>query len=687
MHILRSNLRWKLGLAFGLVMLLPTLALSSYNLIRTNNLLFALISVDRLNVAQSRIDQTNAALRAIATDLLFLTQTPALRQYAPTKESAGSQDLLLAFLQQHRDRYQRLCILNVTGQETLCLEVNETDVAVAAQEKLADRYDQDYFQAALSRLSIPGENPLYLSYLETGITSTGDPLQVLHYATPLRSVDDHVAGVLVLEINAAILYQLLASSNPDVTTTVLDRNGQVIFHTDPSGVALGAAAAELWPIDSARLLREPSGQISDSADLAGIFRTFIRLRADQQLAPGWTVVYDLPLSVINAPIYESLAGNLILTLGALAVTIMIAGLITRSILRPIRNLAGAAEKIGTGALETPIPRTGADEIGALGRTLAETVDQLRISLQTAQRENAERRRLEVAEARLIALIEASADIVGIADPEGRVLYMNQAGRQLLGDVVAEGTPFAGFHPAWAAQRIREEGYPHAIAHGTWLGETAVLSEAGEEIPVSQLIVVHYDEAGCPERFSTVIRDIRQIRQTEERLRHSQKMEAVGQLAGGVAHDFNNLLTVIIGTGEMVLSELPSHSPMCDDLRQILEAGARASDLTRQLLAFSRRQMLQPEWLNINERIIGIERMLRRLIGENIALVVDPAPDLWIIKVDPGQIEQVVLNLAINARDAMPDGGELRIRTTNVTIGPQGDPQFPDARPASSSAWR
>ncbi len=171
------------------------------------------------------------------------------------------------------------------------------------------------------------------------------------------------------------------------------------------------------------------------------------------------------------------------------------------------------------------------------------------------------------------------------------------------------------------------------------------------------------------------RDITVQRQLEEEARQSRKLETAGRLAGGIAHDFNNLLTAILGTSEMLLSGLPPGSPERDDVEEIKRAATRAAGLTRQLLAFSRRQVLQPRILDLNQLVHGVETMLRRLIGEHITLGTRMAEDLWRVRADPGQLEQVIVNLCVNARDAMPTGGSLTVETRNLhfpgaTHGPE-----------------
>ncbi len=228
-------------------------------------------------------------------------------------------------------------------------------------------------------------------------------------------------------------------------------------------------------------------------------------------------------------------------------------------------------------------------------------------------------------------------------------YTPQEFRQLtLGDVEI-GLPLS-------LDASSQQGQPAARRHRTKGGRVIDVEVAAYDI----------DYAGRAALLA-VLMDISGRRELEEQLRQAQKMEAVGMLAGGVAHDFNNLLTIITGYSQLILNNLRENDPNRHSAEQIMKAGERAAALTKQLLAFSRRQVLQPRVLDLNKLVSGLSTMLQRLIGEDIDLRLSLKPDLGRVSTDPGQMEQVIMNLVVNARDAMPKGGVLTVETANVGL--------------------
>jgi PAS domain S-box-containing protein len=273
---------------------------------------------------------------------------------------------------------------------------------------------------------------------------------------------------------------------------------------------------------------------------------------------------------------------------------------------------------------------------------------------------------------LRTLINNLPDYIYVKDTAGRFLIGNIAVAQLMGAATPEalmGQTDFDFYPVGLAngyyadeQAVIESGQPLIDRE-----ETVIDQRTGQKRWLSTTKVPLWNGQGQLVGVVGMGRDITERKRLEAQLRQAQKMEAIGRLAGGVAHDFNNVLTAILGYADLVLGELDSAAPLRQEIQAIQNAGQRAAALTRQLLAFSRQQVLQPELLNLNTLVANLSQMLRRLISEEIDLVTIPGPNLGNVKVDPSQIEQVVLNLVVNARDAMPKGGTLTIETANVEL--------------------
>jgi two-component system cell cycle sensor histidine kinase/response regulator CckA len=276
---------------------------------------------------------------------------------------------------------------------------------------------------------------------------------------------------------------------------------------------------------------------------------------------------------------------------------------------------------------------------------------------------------------LNSILDGMGDGVVVIGRDGRTLLFNKAAGRVLGldtrDVAAEAWPETyGLYLNDGKTRLSEQQNPLCRAmRGEPLVEMdlRVANAAVAGAFVAILATPLKEPDGTIAGAIALLRDVTRQRNLEQQLAQSQKMEAIGQLAGGVAHDFNNLLTVIVGCGELALEEFAAHDPQRDNLVEVLAAARRATLLTQQLLAFSRQQVIQPEEIQLNDVVAGFESMLRRLMPSEIVLSTVLRPGLSLITADKSQLEQVILNLAINARDAMPEGGTLRIETDEETL--------------------
>jgi len=334
----------------------------------------------------------------------------------------------------------------------------------------------------------------------------------------------------------------------------------------------------------------------------------------------------------------------------------------------------AAECIKSGAadyvLKTNLIRLGPAISGALAYAQSQADKQVAESA------------LRISERRFRALVEESWDAVALFAGDGTILYGSPATTRLLG---YELTEFVGrnaielIHPddrAGVLLRLQDAlAAPRApvqvaarVRHknGSWRYLEGVFTNLIDD-PSVGAIVNNY-------------RDVTDRRILEEQVMMSQKMEAIGRLAGGVAHDFNNILTAIGGYSDLLLADLPPDDRRRHDVEEIHQATQRAAALTQQLLAFSRRQVLQPKVINLNALVPDIEKMLRRLIGEDILFATVLHPRLGNVRADPGQLEQVIVNLAVNARDAMSDGGRLTIETRNVELDEAYTAEHPAVKP-------
>jgi PAS domain S-box-containing protein len=303
----------------------------------------------------------------------------------------------------------------------------------------------------------------------------------------------------------------------------------------------------------------------------------------------------------------------------------------------------------------------------------------------------EQRRAEAALERLmrqheLILDSAGEGIFGV-DLEGRFTFVNPAAARMLGWTREE---LVGRPQHELVHHTRHDGSPYPrdacpmyravrdgiVCHGD---EELFWRRDGTSFPIAYTATPLLENGRVAGKVVT-FQDTSERKTLEGQVRQAQKMEAVGRLAGGIAHDFNNLMTAVTGFAELALARMPQGSRLRNDIEEIRRAGERAASLTRQLLAFSRRQVMEPRLLDLNAVVAGMEQMLRRVIGEHIQLATSMDPALRQVRADPGQIEQVLMNLALNARDAMPAGGTLTIETANADLLETGPRRHEVMRP-------
>jgi len=369
--------------------------------------------------------------------------------------------------------------------------------------------------------------------------------------------------------------------------------------------------------------------------------------------PVGSVLLYASTKELNDRVTMAVLGALAAIGGALGLALILASRLQRFVSEPILRLAGAAARVSLGGDYTVrVEKQGNDEIGLLCDGFNEMLEQIR------RRDRA----LE-----LLAAIEQTGDAIVIADSDGTIEYVNPSFERMTGYSREE---TVGRNPRVLQTGRQGEDFYRELAQRlksgeVWKGQFASRRKDGtpylEEATISPVL----DASGTVVKHVATRRDVTRERQLEEQFRQSQKMEAVGQLAGGIAHDLNNVLTVINGHAELIIERTKAaDAPVRKSANEILQSGRRAAALVRQVLAFGRRQMLQPRIVDLNSVVSGMKDVLQSLLTERIEMVLDLDPDAGFIEADPNQMQEVVLNLAVNARDAMERGGRLTVQTRN-----------------------
>ena len=441
-----------------------------------------------------------------------------------------------------------------------------------------------------------------------------------------------------------------------------------------ASLLLGNVDGSFWTDLTRRATAPPAPQALDTPFQYSPNGTSMVAAMDAVPASPWLITIEIPKHSAIAPARQFLYGASVIALLMIGLGAIAAWALSRSITAPLDDISRAAEGIAQGDYTRRAKVSTNDELGRL----AQSFDTMAARVEAAVREQENTFKL------LDVVLNSAPVGFALIDRDFRYLRVNEALAQLngrsaashIGRPVAELQPELGEEHKATLHRVLEERRSIVDVDLLRPGERRGATER-------QLRAIFFPVAvgdGPPLGIGMFVAETTERRGLEAQLQQAQKMEAVGQLAGGIAHDFNNLLTVITSYGAMVMADLPRESPHAADVQEILNAANRASSLTRQLLAFSRRQVLQPHVLDLNALTGDLEKMLRRLLREDIQLVTRFDPQLALVNADAGQLEQVIVNLVVNARDAMPRGGRISIETSNVTLGKGYAPMHANANP-------
>ncbi|WP_374384803.1 ATP-binding protein [Dongia sp.] len=578
----------------------------------------------------------------------MLTRIPEVRNMtAPACSS------LMADLIQSQPRYAIILATDLTG--TAVCASNPKGVGVSVADRL-------WFQRALQSTGFTIGD--YIIGRVTGRPALG-------FALPILSPDNRMTGIAYTSIDLGWFgeHDAAASMPPDASFTLIDQNGLVMAHY-PNGPAwVGKSVADHPVFAAFHGIERSSDQMLPDFNGNETFTHLLKIQRGARSAPIYLAVNLQIANVMRSIDDDSVRKVALLLLIAAGIALVTYVMSMRLITRPVQLLLDQSTRIASGDLSA---RSGlANDKGEIG-TLAASLDSMAQSLEQQQRLLLEQQRY------MRAVIDNTSELILGFDNDGRLTFMN-ATAKALGLPDTEFTTYKdliAFNDAIfdsAMNPLPFEQVPLArVMNGERVINAEVLARIRKGEPIRTMLVNGQpilDERGDRLGIVIAVRDVTDLRGAEASLRQAQKMEAVGQLTGGIAHDFNNLLGVVIGNLDMLLPHLKE--PGDRDLANEAIGGAlRGAKLTRQMLAFARRQALTPVMLDLGRHIGEITTMLRRTLGETISISNHCASNLWSCLVDPGQLDNVLLNLAINARDAMPNGGNLTIETANAHLDEQ-----------------
>jgi signal transduction histidine kinase/CheY-like chemotaxis protein/HAMP domain-containing protein len=590
----------------------------------------------------SYIREQETALKSVVINVDLINMDRTQRYSILSKLLSSSSD------KYHGDIFADITLLDATGKElagaSRSLFLKEAD--------LGERTQAEEF-AVPAKSGKVYYSPVYYN------EQTGEPfLKISIPITDLRTMN--VRGMLIAEIRMKYIWDVLAQVHVGESGSayMVDKDGRVIAHPNPSIVLRGT------------YLKVP-GQPGITNGLNGtrVVLDAEKIRLGDQL---FFIITELPVAEGLRYTYRSILSAGIFFALTLSCAIALGFVLIRKIVQPLEALAGTAQSISKGDFSQRVHISRSDEIGALANVFNGMTSRLIETIHYLKKEIDERKQAEDKIARqnelLNNIMNSLTNPFYVIDAKSYTITMANSAAHF-GDLT-ENTkcysmthkhdkPCEGEEHPCTIKEIMKTRKPVVLEHSHFnsVANPGYFSVYGYPI---------FDDDGNISQIIEYTIDITEKKKLEKQFLQAQKMEAVGNLAGGIAHDFNNLLSAIIGYSEIILTDLPESYPSREQIKIIKDAGEKAATLTSQLLAFSRKQILEIKVTNLCTIVENVTKILHRVIGEDIKLEINARP-VRSVKADAGQIEQVVMNLAVNARDAMPNGGRLTIETEDVEL--------------------
>jgi PAS domain S-box-containing protein len=562
-----------------------------------------------------------------------------------------------------KSNYDQFRVIGVADGGREIVRVNRSGpngaIRVVPDGELEAVADRGYFRDAVG---LP-DGEIFISPVE--LDRRRQP--TIRAATPIYAPDGRVFGILIINVDLRPAFERIraASARAGGPIFLTNEQGDYLVHPDRSReFAFASGKRDRLQDDFPELAGAPAADevrtsvVRDrSGERFGVAVASVRLAA----GPRVNVIEAVPYSSVIVATVAARDASLLGGLGAVLCAIALAIFVARSLTGPLVQMTAAVEGFGRGAPLPPLP-DGRGEIGVLAHAFTRMASDVRDKTEALTREIEQRR--SITDTALDAFVQIDqAGIIIEWNPQAEATFgwsrQETIGRLL--DTLIVPPAHRERHAQGLARFLR-------TGEGVILGkrmEIEALRRDGREITVELAITALSRPDGYI--FNGFIRDVTDRIAAEGQLRQSQKMDAVGQLTGGVAHDFNNILTVITGTIEILEEGVADRPDLATIARMIDEAAARGAELTRQLLAFARRQPLDPRETDVNRLVIETARLLKPTLGEHIEIESMLEDDAWSALVDPSQLSAAIVNLAVNARDAMPHGGKLTLETGNVML--------------------